>query len=113
MLTETEAKTRWCPMGAGRPMRMSMAAGSFGSQQIVAVEAPMSEARCIGSACMMWETTVVANERWLVELDGKPAEVWHWNPEGRAYYAGRVKVSRAPAPDLPGYCGLSKRRESR
>jgi hypothetical protein len=52
-MTETEAKTKWCPM-----VRTGLTAGMSVNRHVAdargAMDGVHDETRCIGSECMMW-----------------------------------------------------------
>ena len=62
MLTEKEARTRWCPLvRVGNEAGCNRSSNDFGAT-----------AHCIGSACMAWRTGVFAHQRNLPEQDRTP-----------------------------------------
>lgn len=55
MLTEAEAKTKWCPYAnVYVPYNSTGAAGNRGLSDSSAVQACKDQALCIASACMAW-----------------------------------------------------------
>ena len=60
ILTEKEAKTRWCPEARMLPNAPGYGAGNRFAEDPHPIF--MAETRCIGSACMAW--------RWLAESRG-------------------------------------------
>lgn len=93
MMTEEEAKTKWCPFarvktwtaenGGGVPDNAASANRTHQGRQITG-------SSCIASACMAW--------RWGNEADG----------ETPAYRTTRVKDSPGHFDNAPlGYCGLA------
>lgn len=106
MMTEDEAKTKWCPMS-----RNAVAVGPAGDIEVADNRLPgTGEARgmpvCIGSACMMWRWGEPDREKFWVSLDGKPEELWSWDPTTNGTYGQRVKV-RKSTEGRKGYCGLA------
>jgi hypothetical protein len=67
-MTESEAKTKWCPM-----VRLSTENGS----NITFNASENHRAHCIGSACMMWQ--------WHIKMyDGPPEDfITRQEPSGR------------------------------
>ena len=121
LLTESEAKARWCPhariplyaaspadeespASANRPMPGTSAYASNATQDAT---------RCIASGCMAWRFAQMEPPRFVVrELD--PVEMASWQRE-RAGEAGYLEVT-ARDPQEPvaieavtrlGYCGLA------
>lgn len=84
LLTEKEAKKRWCPMVRCESLVEPNVASNRWYDEDLATN--WSYSRCIASECMMWQ--------WMGELEiigvGEPAE------EQRVYERG--------------YCGLARRR---
>lgn len=63
MLTEEEAKTKWCPYGAGAPTMVSLT--KDGAAEYLPV--PKERARCIASQCMAWRwnPSDIQREQWI------------------------------------------------
>jgi hypothetical protein len=82
MHTEQEAKTKWCPFGAG-----AKEFGENGTNNVpLRVYTQPSTAHCIASACMAWQ--------WV-----------HGNPH-EAKSAGGILL---PREQWPGYCGAFRK----
>lgn len=92
--TEDEAKTKWCPM-------VKTVSGVTGTNRD-----RHQGTNCIGSACMMWRWGEPDREKFWVSLDGKPEELWSWDPTTNGTYGQRVKV-RKSTEGRKGYCGLA------
>lgn len=103
MITEAEAKTKWCPMarvaevqrfGSSEP-DCPVAAVNRGSDALKDA-AWAGHSLCIASACMMWrvgDPVFVQNEKPFVAVEHAPGQF-------RKEYAAGVRVER-------GYCGLA------
>jgi hypothetical protein len=81
-MTEEEAKTKWCPYGAGVPTLVSISGGNTmaENQTVTYHDGPKEKARCIAYQCMAW--------RW----------------RGPRHYEGAEGYSKPPR---VGYCGLA------
>ena len=53
-MTKDEAKTKWCPHGAG-----VIELARVTERGVESVDGQKSKARCIGSACMAWRWSIV------------------------------------------------------
>ena len=109
MLTEEEAKTKWCPFvramltNIARPNIdiFGPAVATVNSRQV-----PEGETRCIASGCMAW--------RWgkgtiIVEYPLHPGPGWTKIGETKAGAGVFQKVDDAPRPsEARGYCGLAR-----
>ena len=92
LLTEEEAKTKWCPMVRAVAIR----GGTFGSPEPIGnrIAADQNElpkvTQCIASGCMMWRQHA-SDESWTVQ--------------------GESKTKTLPAGLRRGYCGLAGKPE--
>lgn len=77
-MTEIEAKTKWCPMRKAESSGFDKVFGPMPSNE---------SARCIGSACMIWQWEC----EWP-ELD----------------HVGDTVITRQPR-NTHGYCGLARK----
>ena len=102
MMTEDEAKTKWCPF-----VRLSVTRW-FGDPPIVPITATANrviaeenqeKTFCISSACMAW--------RWIdtgVSVEGSTNNKYHKRVTGHTETHGRALLA-----DIRGYCGLAGR----
>jgi hypothetical protein len=84
MMTEEEAKTKWCP----------------------AAKIPLSSL-CIGSACMAWRAVVTRERPRLVQEN--EVDAWKrvgWTESGEPDGFGLVAII-PPPPQSEGFCGLA------
>src|SRR5689334_4927929 len=81
MTTESEAKTKWCPM-----VRLDQPGGN---RWTYGIEGERDNTNCIGSACMMW--------RWS-------NRVWGHDDDCRGKEAAKEFTKQNP---LKGFCGLA------
>lgn len=99
MLTEADAKTKWCPF----------ALAPNNGERPVAINRNNREAdvdcACLASGCMAWRTAPKGNKRIFVTFEDKPEEEWNWDPTNHKGYEG-YKV-RVVEPDAMGFCGLA------
>mgnify|MGYP001565602939 CR=1 FL=1 len=58
LLTEEEAKTKWCPFGRFIPPGEHE--GPFKESWWAMSETPSANQRCIASGCMAWRTSLIA-----------------------------------------------------
>jgi hypothetical protein len=58
-MTESEAKTKWCPFA-----RVGSETSGLGAMNRDVRKGVMPEALCIGSACMAWRLTRPSDERY-------------------------------------------------
>jgi len=86
-MTEEEAKTKWCPYGAGVRQYGAMKEMSGGGFEYNRFTDP-STAHCIGSACMAWRGGGI-------ERDIKPGPYYNSDEP--------MEIIR----HLPGHCGLA------
>jgi hypothetical protein len=103
MLTEKQAKERWCPFGRsyvwagpgrdGQPVTINRYVqetdAQFTGELRPLPTTPHADCLCIASRCMAW--------RWL---SGRPKLGLEISPDG---------ISRVPDEDQEGYCGLAGR----
>lgn len=107
MLTEQEAKTKWCPLARG-VWRMEHADGGSSTNYTLQAanrgEGYVANSRCIGSACMAWR---LSNEtRTLLRDDAHPGPEWERGDEDRIGKTPVVLWKRKR-----GYCGAFGRAE--
>ena len=74
MITEKEAKTKWCPLvRVGGPMQTEAEGTSANRWAGQSVTAPQAcDYLCIGSACMAWRTGIWDHQRNLKPEDRTP-----------------------------------------
>jgi hypothetical protein len=101
MMTEKEARTKWCPLARGADRFSAGSVDGYVTQNRLTNGSPDESCHCIGSACMAW--------RWgperpfgTVNNRGEPSEEepprpaalapsWNWTPaseddDGRGYW---------------------------
>lgn len=103
MITEAEAKTKWCPMARASDWReppLTINRNERGS--------PDADCLCIASACMAWRKGSKAVSEFYVTHDGKE-ERWNWDPTGHRGYEGYTV--RKVNGDEKGCCGLAGKPE--
>lgn len=110
MLTEAEAKTKWCPMvrvavterdGSDAPPVVFNRTAIRNTSEYGTPHAAM----CIGSACMMWRGEGPMEERYTNADDFSPADDGFQNT-GRYTSAHRLIWER-PRAERKGHCGLA------
>lgn len=81
MLTEQEAKTKWCPMA--RVLVTSDDVNGTGNRTAdmdgLDCDNP-KQARCIGSDCMMWRS--IDQDRYRLAVNGETSKTW---PSGSGF----------------------------
>lgn len=98
ILTEEEAKTKWCPES-----RMLVDATGYGAgNRFTGQQHPhfVAQTRCIGSACMAWRWGGVAKQSGEIARSANAVEAAKGDPR-------RVKEFEGCKP--AGYCGNSGR----
>ena len=98
ILTEPEAKERWCPFGAGVPTMVSVA--NDGTAEVMPV--PKEQARCIASQCMAWRWAPYPE--WV--LDSAGAGGGGGEEDGRRTFT-TTKTERRNTEPRRGFCGLA------
>ena len=91
MMTEKEAKQKWCP---------------FVREEVMPGEPFMGQPRCIGSACMAWRTIIETNNR---QADSGPPAGDGWDKAGPVTGEGGFITKRQNWHRAVGYCGLAGR----
>ena len=103
LMTEEEAKTKWCPHTRLAAPVDSEAAGTSGNRY---GDDALSGCRCIGSQCMAWRCGKPAIERQGSLGDGANPHAFRPNGDGWEF------IKRAWQRTVPrGYCGLAGRVE--
>ncbi len=103
MMTEEEARAKWCPMA--RVVTKEAGYNRFGNGDL------SLGASCIASDCAMWRvgaerTYIKTNNYWDVK---NPPEGWEWV---ETFESGLSKFRRTGRPnEVVGYCGLAGRPE--
>lgn len=120
MMTEDEAKTKWCPMsrvlshtsaqdGNGRSYEggysWNRAPNTFDPYRIDDPPYTPGAANCVGSACMMWRGEGPMEELYTLEGDFSPADAGFQNT-GR-YTANHRLIWERSRKERKGYCGLA------
>lgn len=109
MLTEDEAKTRWCPFA-----RYALNAGGVNRwKQSLPEDEPHAlnpvPWRCIASACMAWRTS------WLYDdapVGMKPSDDPSWVEHGTPRGQGGAVTHRRDWKRPVGFCGLAGKPET-
>jgi hypothetical protein len=119
MLTEAEAKTRWCPFARVKQLTTVRDTDrGVHDHSTVAVNRDkdgsiVESVCCIGSACMAWRGTVDQHE-YRGGADKPEGDDWeaceiskHVPFDGARYYTVAESVWRRPSRVSLGYCGLA------
>ena len=105
MMTEEEAKTKWCPLSrcAGE-INGHVVGGANRLGEPWQCSPFVQQTMCIGSACMAWRA-VTQWETKIGERDQKPeGDGWEWDTFSDDRWERQVPTGK-------GYCGLAGRPE--
>lgn len=96
MLTEADAKTRWCPHVGAR---------ASPDASPTTRDAIDRATRCIGSACMAWRFAAVPG---MIVRSVPPQELASWQRQQPNEYIEVAPIEPAlPPVERMGYCGLA------
>ncbi len=99
MLTEDEAKTKWCPFArVGNKSGRAHASNRLAIQDSDKIDIPFNSF-CIGSACMAWRQSQKRNPDWKPNHSFMSGPILHPDDEEPAHIPDEAH----------GYCGLAGR----
>lgn len=111
LLTEDEAKERWCPFAryAVVSKHVVSAAGNRFGDDVVPLDMNPKQSRCIGSACMAWRWQPTGEGESKIEgIKRRREETGASLVEAKNYVEAHPEYLKKEPSDL-GFCGLAGR----